>query len=116
MSMKIHSRIKDYTLEMFPECLTRKIELLRRLKINKAFYFIDRAFYDTYKAQVDTFVGTDFCLQIDADERNKNYLRLADYYRALIEEGITRNDCLITFGGEFFRISADLLRLPCTEA
>ncbi len=97
--MKIRSRIKDYTLEMFPECLTRRGELLGRLKFDRYFYFVDRAFYETYKAQIDTFVGTDFCLQIVADERNKNYLRLADYYRALIEKGITRNDCLITFGG-----------------
>ena len=97
--MKITSKIKEYTLEVLEDCLSRKAQVMGRISCGRPFYFIDQGFYRIYESQLSSFVGSDFCLLIEATEHNKSYLRLADYYRALMEAGFTRNDCLVTWGG-----------------
>ncbi len=97
--MKIVSKIKEYTLDVLDDCLSHKARAMGALAHGRPFYFIDREFYRIYGSRLSHFVGNDFYLLIEATEHNKSYLKLGDYYRALIEAGFTRNDCLVTFGG-----------------
>ncbi len=97
--MIIHSKIKDYRLDVVDDIWASKPQLSGMPKLNRLFYFIDSKVFKLYEAQLRKMTGSDFVLKIDADERNKEYVKMADYYRALIEAGFTRNDCLVTFGG-----------------
>lgn len=97
--MKIKSRIKDYHLEFVDNVLNKKKELFSKLKYRRLFYFIDSNVFGLYQQKLKEFVGDDSFLIIPAIEQNKFYLKIADYYRKLIEWGFTRNDILVTFGG-----------------
>ncbi len=97
--MKIKSRVKDCELEFVEDSLHKKDRIFSGLKYSRLFYFIDEEFYRIYKNDVDAFVGDDVMVVIPAQEQNKSYLKLAEYYRALIEKKFTRADMLVTFGG-----------------
>lgn len=97
--MKIKSKIKTYELEFIENSLQKKNKILSRLPHSKPFYFVDERFYKLYKKELDAFVDFDIMILIAAEEKNKSYLKLAEYYRALIENKFTRADMLITFGG-----------------
>jgi 3-dehydroquinate synthase len=96
--MKIVSKIKSYELKVIERALDQG-DLLASIKHNRRFYFIDAKFFELYKEQLINFIGKDFYLVIEAKEEHKEYLKLADYFKALIDAGFTRNDCLVTFGG-----------------
>jgi len=97
--VNIHSKVKSYSVEMLEKVLDKKEEILSGLKYNRLFYFIDKNFFSLYEKELRPFIGKDFHLIIPAVEENKNYLKLADYYQALIEAHFTRADVLMTFGG-----------------
>jgi len=97
--MKIESRVKSYTCEVVTDLLGRKEEIFAGQTSPRKFYFIDGNFFRVYEDGLRRFIDGEDFLIIEADENNKAYLKLADYYSALIERGFTRNDCLVTFGG-----------------
>jgi len=97
--MIIRSKIKDYRLDVVDDVWACQDRLAGMLTFNRAFYFVDAGLRGLYKNQLNGFTGKSFVLPIEADEHNKSYLKLADYYRALIEAGFTRHDVLVTFGG-----------------
>lgn len=97
--MKIQSKIKDYSVDMIDSLLTKKEEVFADLKYDRLFYFVDRNLYRCYEEKLKHFIGDDFCLIIEALETNKEYMNLASYYKALIENSFTRNDILVTIGG-----------------
>lgn len=97
--MKIKSKVKDYSLGMLDGLLARKKEIFSGLRYNRLFYFVDRNFFNLYRKKVERFIGTDFCRIIPAQETNKSYEALKEYYRALIDARFMRSDILITFGG-----------------
>ncbi len=97
--MIIRSKTKDYRLDVVDNVWACRDRLAGMLTFNRAFYFVDAGLRGLYENQLNGFTGKSFVLPIEADERNKSYLKLADYYRALIEAGFTRNDVLVTFGG-----------------
>lgn len=97
--MKIKSLIKNYTVEVVDNVLNNRQDFCRDLKFNRCFYFIDRQFYNLYVDRLKAFVGSDLMLLIDADEQNKEYLKLADFFKTLIDAGFQRSDLLVTFGG-----------------
>lgn len=97
--MKISSKIKDYHLEVCTNAFSQKETVLDLVPHQRRFYFIDKNFFETYQDALTKFIGNDFYLLIEAHEDNKSYLKLADYYKALIQAGLTRSDVLITFGG-----------------
>ena len=97
--MRIESKVKNYTAEMMDDLLLKKEEIFEGLKYDKLFYFIDRNVYEIYEDKIKSFIGDDFVLVIEAKEELKEYLNLADYYTALIDNSFTRNDILVTIGG-----------------
>lgn len=97
--MKIKSNIKDYYLEFVDNALGKKEELFSKLRYGRLFYFVDKNLYKLYQPKLERFIKNDEFLVIPATERNKSYLKIANYYKELIEKGFTRNDILVTFGG-----------------
>jgi 3-dehydroquinate synthase len=97
--MKISSKMKDYTLEMTDDILKRRDEHFHGMKHDRLFFLMDENFGKLYADGLSEFTRDDHVLTIRASENNKSYIKLADYYRALIENQITRNDILVTFGG-----------------
>lgn len=97
--MKITSKIKDYSVELVEGSLSKREELFSDLKFSKACFFVDRHFYSLYKKQIDAFIKGDPCIVIEATEPNKAYIKLADYYQALLDHGFQKKDLLVTFGG-----------------
>jgi 3-dehydroquinate synthase len=97
--MKINSKIKDYSFDFINELLMKESDVFSGVKYDRLFYFVDERFYEIYEGKIKKFIGNDFFLLIPANEQNKSYIKLADYYRALIGAKFTRNDVLVTFGG-----------------
>jgi 3-dehydroquinate synthase len=97
--MNIHSKIKDYSVEMVDNILEKKQEVLANLKFDRLFYFVDGNVYKIYEKKLKKLIDDDFFLIIDATEKNKEYQNLLNYYKVLIEKGFTRNDILVTIGG-----------------
>jgi len=97
--MKIKSKIKEYQLEFVDSALDKKEELFSKLEYGRLFYFVDKNVHKLYQQKLRRFIGNDEFLVIPANERNKSYLKIADYYKKLIELRFTRNDILVTFGG-----------------
>lgn len=97
--MKIQSKVKDYLVEMPDGLLGKRHDVFAGLKYGRLFCFVDGNVYRLYEEQLKQFIGDDFCLVIEAQETNKEYVNLAQYYRALIENEFTRNDILVTIGG-----------------
>ncbi|MBU0630375.1 MAG: 3-dehydroquinate synthase [Candidatus Margulisbacteria bacterium] len=99
MKMEIKSKVKDYSAEIVSDLLDNKDQVFSGQKYDRLFYFIDEGFYRAHQKKVNAFTGEAYRLVIPALEQNKSYLKLADYYRALIDAHFTRNDILVTFGG-----------------
>jgi 3-dehydroquinate synthase len=97
--MKLKSKVKDYSMEIVQNLLEKKEELFAGLKYDRLFYFVDENVSKIYDPKINKFIGDDYALVIPALEENKSYLKLADYYRGLIEAKFTRNDILVTIGG-----------------
>lgn len=97
--MKIKSKIKDYSVQMVENVFNMREVLFEGMEHDRLFYFIDENVYELYKESLDQLIKDDFLLLISATEQNKSYLKLAEYYRALIEAGFTRKDVLVTIGG-----------------
>jgi len=97
--MNIHSKIKDYSVKMIGNILEKKQEVLANLKFDRLFYFVDDNIYQIYEKKLKKFIDDDFFLIIEAQETNKEYRNLVNYYKALIENSFTRNDILVTIGG-----------------
>lgn len=97
--MKIKSRIKDYTLKIIDNVLDKRESLFSCLEYNNLFCFIDKNVYKFYKNKLSKFTKNDFSLIIPANEQNKSYLKLVNYYRALINARFTRKDVMVTIGG-----------------
>jgi len=97
--MKLSSKIKEYTLEMVEGLLDKKQELFSGLNYDRLFYFIDENVSRLYSGQLKNFIGEDHTVVIPAHETNKDYIKLADYYRSLVQAKFTRNDMLVTIGG-----------------
>jgi len=96
--MKIESKVKNYLVEMSDHVLEHR-DLFWKGHPGRLFYFIDQKFYKFYEPSLKAFIRDDFHFLIEATEENKSYLKLADYYRVLIENRFTRKDILVTFGG-----------------
>jgi len=97
--MNIKSKIKNYKLEFIENSLQKKDEIFSSITFRKPYYFIDKNFYDIYKERIDAITDNNFVIIIAAEENNKSYLKLAEYFRALVENKFTRGDLLVTFGG-----------------
>lgn len=97
--MKIKSKIKDYQIKFVDNALDKKEELFSKFEYGRLFYFVDKNVYKLYQQKLRRFIGNDEFLVILATERNKSYLKIAEYYKRLIEFRFTRNDTLVTFGG-----------------
>lgn len=97
--MKVVSKVKTYDYQIKQYVLIAKEEIFSSLNYGRLFYFIDENFYHLYKEKLDEFIGNDFKLIIDADEHNKEYGKLTEYFQALIDARFTRKDMLVTFGG-----------------
>jgi len=97
--MIIASKIKTYSLEIVEDALGQRQRILGAVKHSREFYFIDAGLYELYKDRIDSFVNNAFIHIVPAQETNKEYVKLADYFRLLIEAGFTRNDVLVTMGG-----------------
>lgn len=97
--MRIKSKLKEYNVEITSTVLEKKDSIFKHFTYNRLFYFIDSNVSNLYEKQLKQFIGNDFVLTIEALEKNKEYLNLAQYYQFLIENGFTRNDILITIGG-----------------
>lgn len=99
--MKIESKVKNYQVEFITEVLTRKNEIIDRLGMpfHNLFFFIDKNVNDLYYPRIRNFVEEDKCLLIPAEEENKEYSKLEEYFEWLIENHFTRNDVLVTIGG-----------------
>lgn len=97
--MKIQSKIKEYAVNMTDGLLKKKEFILSNLKYGRLFYFVDGNVSRIYEKQLKKFIRDDFSLTIEAEEANKEYRKLSQYYAVLIENGFKRNDILITIGG-----------------
>ena len=97
--MKIQSKIKEYSVDLTNDLLKKKEFILSNLKYDRLFYFVDGNVNRIYKEQLKQFIGDDFSVIIEAEETNKEYVKLGQYYTALIENRFKRNDVLITIGG-----------------
>ncbi|MFH1378784.1 MAG: 3-dehydroquinate synthase [bacterium] len=97
--MRIHSKIKDYSVEFCSHVLARNMSLIEEIPHARTFYFIDQKVFNIYRNKFKTFINDNARIIIPATEAQKSYLRLAVYYRKLIKKGFTRNDLLVTFGG-----------------
>jgi 3-dehydroquinate synthase len=97
--MKIKSKIKNYHVEMVDNLLFKKKEILKDFSYDRLFFFIDTQFYGLYENPLSDFVGNNFYHLIDAQETNKEYSNLVQYYNLLIDNKFTRNDILIAIGG-----------------
>ena len=97
--MKIHSKIKDYSVDMIEDLLNKKEEVFSGIKYGRLFYFVDADVYKIYEEELKHFIADDFCLVIEAEETKKEYANLVNYYKALIDNRFTRNDILVTIGG-----------------
>ena len=97
--MKIRSKTKDYSLEFVNGALKRKKELFSNIEYSRVFYFIDKNVYKLYQKELKKLIRSEEAVVIPATEGNKSYLKIADYYKKLIELGFTRKDMLVTFGG-----------------
>ncbi|MFH0887485.1 MAG: 3-dehydroquinate synthase, partial [bacterium] len=93
------SKIKDYEMKMVEDILDKKDEYFSGLQYDRLFYFVDENVYRLYKDKLVKFIGKDFYLTIPAVEGNKDYIKLAQYYRSLIDAKFTRKDILVTIGG-----------------
>lgn len=97
--MKIHSKIKDYGVEMMDEALSNQEYIFSNINYDKVFYFIDRNVWNIYKKKLTEFIGNDAYFLIDAFEENKEFNKLSDFYSHLINNNFKRNDLLVTIGG-----------------
>ena len=97
--MIIHSKIKSYSVEVVDHVLAKRDLLRRKFPARRFFYVIDKTFLKLYQKPLKRLVGNDFVLSIKASEEHKSYVKLSDYYAALIRAGFKKNDVLVTFGG-----------------
>jgi len=97
--MKIESKIKNYSLEILDNALDKNDQVFSDLKYDKMFFFIDENVYMLYKKKIDDFKKDSNYITIDAIEQNKDFNKLSNYYKTLIEKNFTRNDILVTIGG-----------------
>lgn len=97
--MRIYSKIKDYSVDMIDGLLQQKERIFSGLQFRKLFYFIDKNFFSIYGKYLKSFITNDYYHIIAALETNKSYIKISDYYRALIKARFMRGDILVTFGG-----------------
>lgn len=99
MKLEIESRVKNYTLEMTLNILDNRDALNEKLGKGRAFFFVDKEFYNNFEDKLTKFIGDDFLLKIDALEENKEFVNLANYIQALVDAGFRRTDTVVTLGG-----------------
>lgn len=97
--MKIRSKMKEYSVEMIDDLLEKKEEVFVGLEYDRLFYFVDDNVNRIYNEKLNRFICDDYCLVIEAFEKNKEYANLAEYYKILIDNKFTRKDILVTIGG-----------------
>jgi len=97
--MRIHSKVKDYSVDMAGYLRQSKEEIFSKLPYDRLFYFVDKNVFSLYEKALKPFIGNSFCLCIEACEENKEFQSLSQYYRVLIEKRFTRADVLVTIGG-----------------
>lgn len=97
--MNIHSKIKDYKLEIVNDILRKRQKIYDTLTYDRLFYFIDKNVYMLYEKPLKELIGSDYQLVIEAKEANKEYTHISRYYSALIENRFTRNAILVVIGG-----------------
>ena len=88
--MIIKSKIKEYSCEFMDNLLDQKEKIFPSSDHRRYFYFIDENFQAIYKHQIKHFIDQERSLTIAATESNKEYTQLAEYYKFLIEAGMTR--------------------------
>lgn len=98
-SMKIQSKVKDYSVEFIDDIFDKRAEIFGMLPDSKKYFFVDAGVYRRYQNALNRFIGENQYCVIEALEMNKEYGALAKYYKILIESGFTRRDCLVTIGG-----------------
>lgn len=97
--MNIQSKIKTYSFDISQTIFSGKNSVFTRNLSGNPYYFIDQTVFTLYKDQILTCVGDKFYLVIEANERNKEYVQIAAYYKMLVDNGITRKDTIVTIGG-----------------
>ncbi len=97
--MIIHSKVKDYSLEFVDNVLSSRKILEGVVGPKRCFFIVDAHLKEIYADAIGRLTAGDTVIYVKADERNKEYLKLADYFTALIDAGFTRNDVLVTIGG-----------------
>ena len=97
--MIIESKIKNYKLQMEPNVLSRLSDFLAENQVKKPFFLIDKKVYELYSSELNACIKDAFFELVDATEGNKEYIKLANYFRCLIEAKMTRDDTLVTIGG-----------------
>src|SRR4030042_5931858 len=97
--MKLQSKIKNYSVEMVDNVLVKGDDLFTNMKHERLFYFVDGNVNKLYGKKLKHFIGKNYYYILDAEESNKEYMHLAEYYKVLIENSFTRNDILVTIGG-----------------
>jgi 3-dehydroquinate synthase len=97
--MNIQSKVKNYDVVSIADLFANKEKVCASVKNRRPFYFVDRTISALYAQQLQSFVGDNFLQVMDAKESNKEYVKLAEYFNALISHGFTRSDVLVTIGG-----------------
>lgn len=97
--MKIQSKIKEYVVEITNDIFYKRDSIFSNLNYRRLFYFVDGNVSRFYGKQLSKFIGNDFSVIIEAEESNKEYVNLAQYYKRLIENDFKRADILVTIGG-----------------
>lgn len=97
--MNIGSKIKNYSVEIKENVLIKKEEIFSKEKYRKLYFLIDENVFEIYKDKISDFIGDNQYLVIPALEENKEYIKLGNYYKWLVDNGFMRTDILVTIGG-----------------
>lgn len=95
MSMKIHSKIKDYELR-FCEDMSFASEIA---KVSPRIVILDRNVYNAYKEVMDTNFSQEEMVMFDAVETNKNIASVLELCDKVMDFAAKKNMTIISFGG-----------------
>ncbi len=93
--MMIHSRLKDYSVEMVDDFF-----LLQEKFQNQKFYFlIDENILALYRNQLENFMDSVMVIPTPGGENSKTLSQIATLYEKLFKKGFQRNNILVVMGG-----------------
>lgn len=95
MQIKIHSKIKDYTLS-FKEEFTFFHELA---EVQPRIVIVDRNILKHYRVQLNTYFAEEELIPFDAVETNKNISSVLQLCDTVMKSSAKKNMTIISFGG-----------------